>query len=59
VTRRHVAIGLQFVLLGGAIAAIVLTTRSSDWNPIGLFVALLLIAVTSDFLAIEAKGRRP
>jgi putative nucleotidyltransferase with HDIG domain len=51
-----VAIGLQFLFLGGAITALVLTTRSSDWDPIGLFVALLLIAVTSDFLAIEAKG---
>jgi putative nucleotidyltransferase with HDIG domain len=56
VTRRHIAIGLQFLLLIGALGACVATAHASDWEPVGLFVALLVLAITSDALAIAAKG---
>jgi putative nucleotidyltransferase with HDIG domain len=56
VTRRNVAIALQVVLLAGSLTATVLTTRDSDWHPLGLFSALLVLAITSDLLAIQAKN---
>jgi putative nucleotidyltransferase with HDIG domain len=56
VTRRNVAIALQILVVIGSVAATVLTVRSSDWEPMGLFGVLLVFAVASDFVAIEAKG---
>jgi putative nucleotidyltransferase with HDIG domain len=56
VTRRNVAIGLQVCLLVGSVTATALTMRAADWQPVALFVVLLTLAVTSDLLAIEAKG---
>ena len=55
-TRRTVAIALQAVLLVGSLAATVLTSRAADWQPLGLFVVLLVLAITSDVLAIQAKN---
>jgi putative nucleotidyltransferase with HDIG domain len=56
VTRRNVAIGLQVFLLTGSLVATALTMRPGDWLPLPLFAVLLMLAVTSDLLAIEAKG---
>jgi putative nucleotidyltransferase with HDIG domain len=56
VTRQKVAIGLQAVLLVGAVCGTVLTSRSADWQPVPLFALLLALAMASDLLAIEAKG---
>src|SRR5206468_10851195 len=36
----------------------VLTSRSSDWHPVGLVVLLAILAITSDALAIDARGQR-
>jgi len=40
-------------LLGASVAGLVLSWRASDWDPIGLWVLLLVIALLSDFLAIR------
>ena len=40
-------------MLGASVAGLVLSWRASDWDPIGLWVLLLVIALLSDFLAIR------
>jgi putative nucleotidyltransferase with HDIG domain len=40
------------------VAGAVLTTRISDWQPLGLVILLGILAVTSDALAIDARGQR-
>jgi putative nucleotidyltransferase with HDIG domain len=35
-----------------------LTSRASDWHPLGLVILLAILAVTSDALAIDARGQR-
>jgi putative nucleotidyltransferase with HDIG domain len=42
----------QWLLLGGAIAAAVLTSRSADWHPTELVVLLLVLSVVGEWLTI-------
>jgi len=44
---------LEVALLGASVAGIALSWQASDWDPIGLWVLLLIIALLSDFLAIR------
>lgn len=39
-----------------ALSAAVLSTRSGDWQPIGLLIALVVLAVGSDLLTLEVRG---
>jgi putative nucleotidyltransferase with HDIG domain len=43
-------------LLSAAIVAVVLTWQASDWQPFGLWVLLLVIALVSDYLAIRVAS---
>jgi putative nucleotidyltransferase with HDIG domain len=45
--------GAEIALLGGSVVGIALSWRASDWDPIALWVLLLVIALLSDFLAIR------
>jgi putative nucleotidyltransferase with HDIG domain len=58
VERRNVVTGTQLAIFAAALSAVVLTSRSSDWHPIGLFVLLAALALASHALAINAKGLR-
>jgi putative nucleotidyltransferase with HDIG domain len=55
---RRAVYGLQFALLGAGLLTAVLTSRDSDWHPIGLLVGLGLLMVVSEALAIEARSLR-
>jgi putative nucleotidyltransferase with HDIG domain len=46
------------MILAASVAGAVLTTRSADWDPVGLVILLAILAVTSDALAIDARGQR-
>jgi putative nucleotidyltransferase with HDIG domain len=50
--RRLISLA-EIALLGGSVAGIALSWQASDWDPIGLWVLLLVIALVSDFLAIR------
>jgi putative nucleotidyltransferase with HDIG domain len=43
----------EVALLGGSAAGIALSWRADDWQPFGLWVLLLVIALLSDFLSIR------
>ncbi|QEC50255.1 HD domain-containing protein [Baekduia soli] len=55
---RRSVFALQAALFVAAITAAVLTSRASDWHPIGLVVGLLPLMVLSEALAIETKSLR-
>jgi putative nucleotidyltransferase with HDIG domain len=46
----------EAALLGGSTVGIVLAWRGSDWNPFGLWLLLLVIALLSDYLAISVTS---
>jgi putative nucleotidyltransferase with HDIG domain len=56
--RRNVLIGVQLALLTAALVVAGLTSRTSDWEPIGLVFVLAALAVLSDALTIETRGVR-
>jgi putative nucleotidyltransferase with HDIG domain len=43
----------QALLLAGAVAAAVMSTDAADWEPAGLFVALLALALVGQFLSLQ------
>jgi len=55
---RRVVLASQSLILAASVAGAVLTTRSADWQPVGLVILLAILAVTSDALAIDARGQR-
>jgi putative nucleotidyltransferase with HDIG domain len=56
VGRRAITTLASGALFSAALAIVVLTARASDWQPMGLFVMLALLAVASQALSIHAKG---
>jgi putative nucleotidyltransferase with HDIG domain len=46
----------EVALLGASLVGIALSWRNADWDPIGLWVLLLVIALISDFLAIQVAS---
>jgi putative nucleotidyltransferase with HDIG domain len=56
--RRTILIGVQVGLLAGSVGAAALTSRTSDWQPLGLVALLAALAVLSDALTIETRGLR-
>jgi putative nucleotidyltransferase with HDIG domain len=56
--RRNVLIGVHIGLLVAALAGAALTSRTADWEPIGLVALLAVLAVMSDALTIETRGLR-
>ena len=55
---RRAVLASQALILAAALVGAILTTRSADWHPIGLVILLAVLAVTSDALAIDARGQR-
>lgn len=55
---RKTLVALQLTLLTGAIAGAAVSSRASDWHPIGLVVALAAITVVSDYLPVETRHLR-
>jgi putative nucleotidyltransferase with HDIG domain len=55
---RRAVLALQAVILAASLAGAVLTSRAADWHPLGLVILLAILAVTSDALAIEARGQQ-
>lgn len=55
IPRRHIYriyLASQWILLAGAVATAVLSSRSADWNPIELVVLLLVLSVVGEWLTI-------
>ncbi|HEY5285541.1 MAG TPA: HD domain-containing phosphohydrolase [Solirubrobacteraceae bacterium] len=55
IPRRHLYrlyLASQWILLVGAIAAAVLTSRSADWHPVELVALLLVLSVVGEWLTI-------
>ena len=57
-TRERRLLAGQLVLLAAAIAGAALASDASQWRPIELVLLLAVLAVGSDFLALEAKRFR-
>src|SRR4051812_20875635 len=55
---RRIVVASQLLILTAALCGAVLTSQQEDWQPVGLVVLLALLAITSDALAIEARGQR-
>jgi putative nucleotidyltransferase with HDIG domain len=61
VPRRHIHrlyLASQWVLLAGAIAVAVLTSRSADWHPPELVALLLILSVLGEYLEITVGSQR-
>jgi putative nucleotidyltransferase with HDIG domain len=56
--RESVLVAGQIVLLAVAIAAAVLGTSASDWQPLDLFLALLALALVGQFLSVRTGDVR-
>jgi putative nucleotidyltransferase with HDIG domain len=56
--REQLLVAGQFVLLGFAIAAAVLSTEASDWQPLSLFFSLLGLALVGQFLSVRTGDVR-
>src|SRR3954453_23892187 len=56
VGRRAITTLASGALFIAALAAVVVTTRASDWQPFSLFVVLSLLAMASHALAIRTKN---
>jgi len=56
--RSSFLVAGQFVLLAIAIVAAVVTTDAGDWEPLGLFVALLGLALLGQFLSVPTGDVR-
>jgi putative nucleotidyltransferase with HDIG domain len=53
-SRRDLVLAAgQFALLAAALAAAVLGTDAGDWEPLGLFVSLLALALVGQFLSVR------
>jgi putative nucleotidyltransferase with HDIG domain len=55
ITRRHLYrlyLASQWLLLAGAVAVAVLTSRSADWHPTELVALLLVLSVVGEWLTI-------
>jgi|HubBroStandDraft_3_1064219.scaffolds.fasta_scaffold08574_2 putative nucleotidyltransferase with HDIG domain len=55
ISRRHIYrlyLASQWILLVGAVAVAVLTSRSADWHPIELVALLLVLSVVGEWLTI-------
>jgi putative nucleotidyltransferase with HDIG domain len=55
IPRRHLYrlyLASQWILLAGAVAAAVLTSRSADWHPVELVALLLVLSVVGEWLTI-------
>ena len=55
---RRVVLASQAVILAVSLVGMVMASRAADWHPVGLVVLLGILAVTSDALAIDARGQR-
>ncbi len=54
--RPQTVVGFNAALLAAALVTAVATTGPDDWNPIGVFAALVFLAVGSDLLAFRVRG---
>ena len=55
ISRRHIYrlyLASQWILLAGAVAVAVLTSRAADWQPIELVAMLLVLSVVGEWLTI-------
>jgi putative nucleotidyltransferase with HDIG domain len=55
IPRRHLYrlyLSSQWILLAGAVAVAVLTSRSADWHPVELVALLLVLSVVGEWLTI-------
>ncbi|HEY3970476.1 MAG TPA: HD domain-containing phosphohydrolase [Solirubrobacteraceae bacterium] len=55
IPRRHLYrlyLASQWILLAGAVAVAVLTSRSTDWHPVELVALLLVLSVVGEWLTI-------
>jgi putative nucleotidyltransferase with HDIG domain len=55
IPRRHLYrlyLASQWILLAGAVAVAVLTSRSADWHPVELVALLLVLSVVGEWLTI-------
>jgi putative nucleotidyltransferase with HDIG domain len=48
----------QFALLAGSLAGAVITSRTEDWEPVRLVVALAIVTVVSELITIETRSLR-
>ncbi len=55
---RRTLVVTHGVLLAASLAGAVLTSRASDWDPVGLVVLLAALAIASDTMAIETASMR-
>ena len=46
----------EVALLGCSVVGIALAWDAADWDPLGLWVLLLVVALVSDFLAIRISS---
>jgi putative nucleotidyltransferase with HDIG domain len=55
IPRRHlyrIYLASQWILLAGAVAVAVITSRSTDWHPVELVALLLVLSVVGEWLTI-------
>jgi putative nucleotidyltransferase with HDIG domain len=55
--RRHLYPAFEGVLLLSALAAAVLLSRARDWDPIELFLLLLVLSATGDRLTVNVRNQ--
>jgi putative nucleotidyltransferase with HDIG domain len=57
-TRRRVILGIQLSVLFSTITVAVLSSRAGDWQPIELFLLLLILTLGSDLVTMDWRGLR-
>lgn len=55
---RRTVVGLQLVLLAASLIGAVVSSRASDWQPIGLVILLAVVTIVSDALPVETRTLR-
>jgi putative nucleotidyltransferase with HDIG domain len=58
VMARKLLMLVQGVLFAAALTAAVMTSRTSDWRPLGLVIGLTVLMFVSEALAIESRSLR-
>ncbi len=56
--RSKTVLAANLALLLAAVVIGATTTHTGDWDPVGLLVALLVLATGSDLLALDVRGLR-
>jgi putative nucleotidyltransferase with HDIG domain len=56
--RQGLILAAQAAVLALALMAAIIANRAADWQPVELFLLLLVLAVGSDLLAVEVRGIR-